>query len=184
MDNIVDILMLSVPTSGAVPPSGGQSPLQGRYAMHTGTQIKSGQRLKKTDKWGKATLAKARPQSLFGVIAVFLACFAGVTYSSGHARGRANFDPGKRSEGVSNAAIEKFWAIYHGNDYDAIPETQEQLENAIRHDPDNPTLYALLGATHFWHVGELTRDPKPDQNVLAQDMPTAAGLFQKALDLE
>jgi hypothetical protein len=152
--------------------------------MPTGTQIKSSQRLKRTLKWGSAKFGKAKLQFLSGMMAVLLACFVGVTYSSGHARGRANFDRGERSEGISNAAIEKFWAIYHGNDYDAIPETQEQLENAIRRDPDNPTLYALLGATHFWHVGELTRDSKPDQSVLAQDMPTAAGLFQKALDLD
>jgi hypothetical protein len=85
---------------------------------------------------------------------------------------------------ISVAAIERFWAIYHGNDYDDIPAAQAELERALRHDPNNPTLYALLGATHFWHVGEYTRDPKPNRSVLQQDMPTAASLFQKAYDLD
>jgi hypothetical protein len=92
------------------------------------------------------------------------------------------------STGVSRAAIEKFWTIYHGNDYDTIPEVQKDLETAIKSDPDNPTLYALLGATHFWHVGEATRDPNAqapaEKKIFAQDMPTAAALFQKALDLD
>ena len=84
-------------------------------------------------------------------------------------------------------AIEKFWTIYHGNDYAAIPEAQEQLQKAIQSDPNNPTLYALLGAAHFWHAGEKP-DPNwqapADQKIFAQDMPTAAALFQKALDLD
>jgi hypothetical protein len=63
---------------------------------------------------------------------------------------------------------------------------QNQLEGAIQLDPDNPTLYALLGATHFWHVGESARDlnQQKDQNIFAQDMPTAASLFEKALNLD
>lgn len=84
----------------------------------------------------------------------------------------------------STAAIERFWAVYHGNDYAAIPQVQAQLQEAIAHDPQNPTLYALLGATHFWHIGEYTRDPNPDLNVLQQDMPTAASLFGQALELD
>jgi hypothetical protein len=90
------------------------------------------------------------------------------------------------SHRVSRAAIEKFWTIYHGNDYDRIAEIQQELEIAIHADPDNPTLYALLGATHFWHVGEASRDPQAlaDQQVFAQDMPTAAALFKQALDLD
>jgi hypothetical protein len=109
-----------------------------------------------------------------------------VGHSSGNNRGVAVLDQDGQSTGVSRAAIEKFWAIYHGNDYAAIPEAQDELQKAIQSDPNNPTLYALLGATHFWHVGEFTRDPnwKAHQNVLAQDMPTAAALFQKALDLD
>jgi hypothetical protein len=89
---------------------------------------------------------------------------------------------GERGESV--AAIERFWAIYHGNDYAAIPQVQIQLQEAIQHDPENPTLYALLGATHFWHFGEYTRDPNLDMKVLQQDMPTAVGLFGKALELD
>ena len=74
--------------------------------------------------------------------------------------------------------------MYHGNDYGAIPEVQAELQGALNRDPANATLYALLGATHFWHIGEYTRDPKPEFSVLQQDMPTAVQLFQKALDLD
>jgi hypothetical protein len=84
----------------------------------------------------------------------------------------------------SDAAIERFWSVYHGNDYGAISEVQAELQAALNRDPENATLYALLGATHFWHIGEYTRDPKPDLSVLQKDMPTAVQLFQKALDLD
>src|SRR5262245_58556183 len=73
----------------------------------------------------------------------------------------------------SDAAIERFWIVYHGNDYGVIPEVQAELQGALNRDPDNATLYALLGATHFWHIGEYTRDSKADLSVLQQDMPTA-----------
>jgi hypothetical protein len=96
--------------------------------------------------------------------------------------------PARAEQGnaTSRAAIDRFWTIYHGNDYDGIPEVQKELETAIQSDPDNPTLYALLGATHFWHVGEASRDPnaQADLKILEQDMPTAAALFQKALNLD
>jgi hypothetical protein len=120
------------------------------------------------------------------LLATALFLFIGVTHSSGNNGGRAALSQDDRATGTSRAAIEKFWTVYHGNDYDAIPEVQDELEHAIRLDPNHPTLYALLGATHFWHVGELTRDPnaQADQQILAQDMPTAAALFQKALDLD
>src|SRR6266481_7025488 len=120
------------------------------------------------------------------LIAAALLCFIGVGQSSGNGGERAVPAQDDHGTGISRAAIQKFWTIYHGNDYAAIPEAQEELQKAIQSDPNNPTLYALLGATHFWHVGELTRDPnwKAHQNVLAQDMPTAASLFQKALDLD
>jgi hypothetical protein len=88
------------------------------------------------------------------------------------------------AHGASDAAIERFWAVYHGNDYGSIPDVQAQLKAAINRDPQNAALYALLGATHFWHIGEYTRDPKPDPSVLQQDMPMAVQLFQKALDLD
>ena len=114
------------------------------------------------------------PAALLGVVTF---CFLGATLSPGQSGG-----PGIR--GASDAAIERFWDIYHGNQYDAIPDVQAQLQAALQHDPNNAMLYALLGATHFWHIGEFTRDPKPDRNVLQQDMPTAAQLFQKALDLD
>jgi hypothetical protein len=115
------------------------------------------------------------PAALLGV-AIFY--FLGVTLSSGQSAVRAD------ARNAGTAAIERFWAIYHGNDYDSISGVQAQLEAALQLDPNNSTLYALLGATHFWHIGEYMRDPKPDQNVLQQDMPAAAQLFQKALDLD
>lgn len=128
---------------------------------------------------------KARPIVAVALMATALFCFISVARSFGRG-GQAASAHDEHSAGISEGAIERFWRVYHGNEYDAIPEVQSELERAIRLDPNNPTLYALLGATHFWHVGELTRDPnwKADQNVLAQDMPTAAGLFQKALDLD
>jgi len=119
------------------------------------------------------------------LMAAAVFCFIGVGHSSG---GDARFVSAQngQSTGVSRAAIERFWTIYHGNDYDGIPEVQKELETAIQSDPNNPTLYALLGATHFWHVGEASRDPnaQADKAIFAQDMPTAAALFQKALDLD
>src|SRR5258708_37603547 len=59
---------------------------------------------------------------------------------------------------ASQAASVHFWTAYHGNDYDAIPHVETELEAALQNDPDNPTLYALLGASHFWHIGEFARD--------------------------
>jgi hypothetical protein len=85
---------------------------------------------------------------------------------------------------ASRAAIDRFWQVYHGNDYAAIPQVETQLEDAIRRDGDNSTLYALLGAAHFWHIGEYQRDPHPDMSVLQQDMPNAVSLFGKALELD
>lgn len=85
---------------------------------------------------------------------------------------------------MSAAAIARFWSVYHGNDYDGIPQVQEQLQAAIQSDPNNPTLYALLGATHFWHIGEAKRDPIPNDPAQATDMPDAVDLFGKALKLD
>jgi hypothetical protein len=118
------------------------------------------------------------PAALLGMATFWL---FGATFSSGQS---SEAGPRSTGRGVSDAAIQRFWAVYHGNDYASIPVVQAQLQGALEHDPNNATLYSLLGATHFWHLGEYTRDPKPDQNVLAQDMPTAAQLFQKALTLD
>lgn len=94
-------------------------------------------------------------------------------------------EPERLDHDVSaNAAIEHFWAVYHGNDYSAIAQVQQQLQMAIQHDGDNPTLYALLGATHFWHIGEAARDPNPHDPALTQDMPAAVMDFGKALALD
>jgi hypothetical protein len=148
--------------------------------MHTERQIRPGRSFGE-----ESGFVKARPMVAVALMASALFLFIGVAHSFGSG-GRAASAHDEHNAGNSEAAIEKFWAVYHGNDYDAIPEVQDELQRAIRLDPNNPTLYALLGATHFWHVGELTRDPnwKAHQNVLAQDMPAAAGLFQKALDLD
>jgi hypothetical protein len=89
-----------------------------------------------------------------------------------------------QSQETSRVAIEHFWAVYHGNDYNAIPGVQAELQQAIQNDQDNPTLYALLGAAHFWHIGEAARDPNPHDPALGQDMPDAVSFFGKALDLD
>jgi hypothetical protein len=88
------------------------------------------------------------------------------------------------SPGSSEAAIEHFWKVYHGNDYSQIPQVQEQLQQAIQLDPRNPTLHALLGAAHFWHIGEAARDPDVRDPALAQDMPEAVAEFGQALNLD
>src|SRR5260370_21226001 len=155
---------------------------QGGCGMHTECQIGAGRSF-----FQGGSFFSARPAFVAATLmpaAVFF--FIGVGQSSGSGGARAVPAQDDHTTGTSRAAIEKFWTIYHGNDYAAIPEAQEDLQKAIQSDPNNPTLYALLGATHFWHVGELTRDPnwKAHQNMLAQDMPTAASLFQKALDLD
>jgi hypothetical protein len=116
---------------------------------------------------------------------IVLAMLLGIALLS--VAGFANFqadDDHQIDRQVSNAAIEQFWNIYHGNQYSAIPQVQAQLENAIRHDPDNPKLYALLGATHFWHYGEYTRDTNLNLGVLKQDLPNAVSLFGTALELD
>jgi hypothetical protein len=126
------------------------------------------------------TLAKVSA-ALFSVI---LFCVVGVRYGFARDDGQAALPFDARLPVESKAAIERFWDIFHGNDYEDIRDVQVQLEEALRHDSNNPTLYALLGATHFWHIGEYTRDPNPNPNVLREDMPAAARQFGKALDLD
>jgi hypothetical protein len=122
--------------------------------------------------WPKLRLALSAV--LLGTIALSLAGF-----TTGSASGKPETDKEE-----SRKAIERFWAVYHRNDYQAIPRIQEELQRAIERDPDNPTLYALLGATHFWHVGEAARDTVPHDPTLAQDMPNAVDFFGKALQLD
>src|SRR5215469_6574207 len=149
--------------------------------MPTEGQIRPGQFL------GKATTF-VKVQHIVAARVVFAALFIliGVGHTSGANRGQSAPAQADQSNNISRASIERFWTVYHGNDYDGIPQVQKGLEMAIQTDPNNPTLYALLGATHFWHVGEASRDPnaQADQKIFAQDMPTAAALFQKALDLD
>jgi len=103
---------------------------------------------------------------------------------AGFARGADDDHQNETDRGASKAAIERFWSVYHGNLYSAIPQVQTQLQSAIQHDPDNSTLYALLGATHFWHYGEYTRDTNLNLGVLQQDLPNAVNFFGKALELD
>ena len=84
----------------------------------------------------------------------------------------------------SQSAIDHFWQVYHGNDYSAIPLVEAQLQQALERDPGNPALHALLGAAHFWHIGEGARDPNPNDPALAQDMPDAVVHFGQALMLD
>ncbi|HEX8893151.1 MAG TPA: hypothetical protein VF783_07495 [Terriglobales bacterium] len=149
--------------------------------MRTERQTRPGQFL------GKATTSvKAQPIVASTLVVAALFTLIGVGHTSGANGGQSVPAQDNQGYGVSRAAIERFWTIYHANDYNAIPEAQKELEMAIQSDPNNPTLYALLGATHFWHVGEASRDPNAhsDRKILAEDMPTAAALFEKALSLD
>jgi hypothetical protein len=119
------------------------------------------------------------PRSI-AVTLLFVAILIAVT---GFTRGFQEDDlRGQREE--SSAAITQFWKVYHGNQYNQIPQVQQQLQSALDRDPDNSTLYALLGATHFWHIGEYARDPDPNPEVLQQDLPNAVSLFGKALAID
>ena len=89
-----------------------------------------------------------------------------------------------RPDSASAATIERFWNVYHGNDYAAIPALEAQLQAALRRDPGNPTLHALLGAAYFWHFGEYTRNPNATSQLLQADITTAVKLFNEALDLD
>jgi hypothetical protein len=120
-----------------------------------------------------------RPTVLAVFSGVAIVWFFGATLGSGQSRGSD-----QASRRSSDATIQQFWTIFHGNDFGAIATVQAELQAALEHDPENATLYGLLGATHFWHAGEYTRDPRPDLTVLQQDLPTAVQLFQKALDLD
>src|SRR6516162_11161669 len=146
--------------------------------MQTGSQSTPGRNL-----FLRRSSVKKKPAAFVLALMATALLLIGVGRSSASNGGRR---VPAQDDRVSRAAIENFWTIYHGNDYPGIPEAQRELETAIQSDPNNPTLYALLGATHFWHVGEMTRDPNAlaDKQIFAQDMPTAAALFQKALDLD
>src|SRR5258708_13114238 len=123
--------------------------------MHTESQIGPGRSF-----FQGSSSFSARPALVAAtLIAAALFCFIGVGQSSGSGGERAVPAQDDHGTGISRAAIEKFWTIYHGNDYAAIPEAQDELQKAIQSDPNNPTLYALLGPTHFCHVPEFTRNP-------------------------
>jgi hypothetical protein len=130
-----------------------------------------------------ATRILARRRSL--VLTTLTGAALSVVALSYETRASAQIEPATDPADVasSNTAIADFWQVYHGNAYDRIPEVQVELESALQKDQINAQLYALLGATHFWHIGEYTRDAHPDLNVLQNDMPTAASLFNKAFHL-
>lgn len=81
-------------------------------------------------------------------------------------------------------AVDAFWRVFHNNDYARIGEVQATLGAAIDRDPNNPSLLALLGASHWWHAGEASRDSHPDSSVLSADLPTAVQLLQRAAQLD
>jgi len=127
------------------------------------------------DVWMRWMRAKPMiPAVLSGIALLVLAGFASGAADDDH----------ETEKGASKAAIERFWSVYHGNQYSAIPQVQAQLQTAIQRDPDNSTLYALLGATYFWHYGEYTRDTNLNLGVLQQDLPNAVNFFGKALELD
>jgi hypothetical protein len=117
-------------------------------------------------------------------LSIVLLCIVGVVYSSAKEGTPPALAARPGIPNTSKAAIEAFWAAFHGNDYDAIPRVQAQIRRALRADPNNPALHALLGATHFWHIGEYKRDPNPNLDVLRQDYPMSVSHFQRALDLD
>jgi hypothetical protein len=130
------------------------------------------------------TFIHARNAMIAALAAIAVLCGA-IGVKAGSGEGREIDDPGQDTlQSQSRVAIERFWTAYHGNDYAAIPEVEEELEDAIQDDPNNPTLHALLGAAHFWHIGEASRDPNRQDPELAQDMPEAVTDFGKALDLD
>ncbi len=124
-------------------------------------------------------LNRPHAKSIALILLLSAAMFTGMGFSMSSVE---DDHPGGSDE--SSAAIKQFWKVFHGNQYDQIPQVQQELQNAIESDPDNSTLYALLGATHFWHIGEYSRDSHPDPSVLQQDFPNAVTFFGKALDID
>src|ERR1700751_3658996 len=82
---------------------------------------------------------RARPMIPVVLSGIALLLLAGFASGAGDDDHRDETD-----RGASKAAIERFWSVYHGNQYSAIPQVQAQLQTAIQHDPNNSTLYALL----------------------------------------
>ena len=89
---------------------------------------------------------KARPVISAALLSIVLCCFVGLRYSSGSDEGQAGVALDVRNTTIGDAAIENFWAVYHGNDYDDIPEVEDQLERALRLDPNNSHAVRATGA--------------------------------------
>src|SRR5437660_8861614 len=96
---------------------------KGRCAMATEGQIKPGLSFFRGGPFVKARRAIV----LALLMAAALFCFIGVGHSTGSNGGRPVLTEDDHSTGISRAAIEKFWTIYHGNDYAGIPEAQDEL---------------------------------------------------------
>jgi hypothetical protein len=125
-----------------------------------------------------ATFRRATAGTVTSRFAFFLFAAAAVLVCAGFAWDRGD------SPSTSQAAIDRFWQIYHGNRYNEIPQAEAQLEQAIAREPNNPTLRALLGAAHFWHIGEAARDPNRNDPALVQDMPEAVVAFGQSLTMD
>src|SRR6266853_4024902 len=119
--------MLAVPTFSGLWNQPGAAQVdhefsQGRGAMHTKQQIRPGRSFLQGNSFFSAKPALVAAM----LIAAAIFCFIGVEQNSGNGGERAVPAQDDHGTGVSRAAIEKFWTIYHGNDY-AIPEAQEEL---------------------------------------------------------
>ena len=93
------------------------------------------------------SMAQPRTLILGTTLLVCLICVAGLEAGSRAESGTEM--AGNGASAAANAAINRFWTVYHGNDYGAISQVEGELAHTIRLNPKNATLYALLGTAHF-----------------------------------
>ncbi len=115
---------------------------------------------------------------------VYVAITSALLVAGCNGPNNADTPPDGGASTAAKAAVDAFWRIYHNNDYAHIADVQAELQAAIDQNPNNAELLALLGATHWWHVGEASRDLHPDLSVLSTDLPTAVQLIQRAAQLD
>src|SRR5713226_4105625 len=115
---------------------------------------------------------------------VYIAITSAALVAGCNASNNADGPPDGGAPTAARAAVDAFWRTYHNNDYAHIAEVQAALQAAIDLNPNNAELHALLGATHWWHVGEASRDLHPDPSVLSTDLPTAVQLLERAAQLD
>src|SRR5258708_20075314 len=78
------------------------------------------------DVWMRSMRAKPMiPAVLSGIALLVLAGFASGAADDDH----------ETEKGASKAAIERFWSVYHGNQYSAIPPVQPQFQTALQPHP-------------------------------------------------